>query len=329
MAKSENQKSKLLHLAQILLTETDENHGLTTNQLIEKLAALDIKAERKSIYNDIAALQDFGLDIIPSKGKHTTYFIGSRDFELGELKLLADAVSASRFIPQNKSLNLISKLEKLTSRHEAVKLRRQVTLTGRAKTQSSSVLHAIDALHSAISSGRQVTFHYTRRTPSKEVVYRNDNKLYQVSPWQLCWDDENYYLLAYNSEHQEIRHYRVDRMAKVTVLEDTPREGSEVFENFDLGQYSTQTFGMFSGEVTKVVLNCKDSLADVILDRFGDGVFLVPGNDGTFNAHVNVIVSPVFLGWLAGYGKDIKVIEPASVRDELLSLIKEIVENYK
>ena len=329
MAKSENQKSKLLHLANILLTETDEEHGLTTNELIEKLAALEIKAERKSIYSDIETLQDFGLDIIQNKAKRTTYFVGSRDFELGELKLLVDAITASRFIPEKKSRDLIAKLGKLTSRNEAGKLSRQVTLSGRAKTKSNTVLYAIDTLHNAIGSNCQVEFFYTNRTPQKETVRRNGGNPYRVSPWQLVWDDENYYLLAYDSVKGGIRNYRVDRMESVKLLEELPREGFDEFEKLDMGRYTAQTFGMFGGTPEKVVLKCEAGMANVILDRFGEDVLLVPGNDGSFNAHVSVVVSDVFLGWLAGYGQKIVVSEPQSVKDKMVDLLQQATRAYK
>lgn len=329
MAKSENQKSKLLHLANILLTETDEEHGLTTNELIEKLAALEIKAERKSIYSDIETLQDFGLDIIQNKAKRTTYFVGSRDFELSELKLLVDAITASRFIPEEKSRSLIAKLGKLTSRNEAGKLSRQVTLSGRAKTKSNTVLYAIDTLHNAIGSNCQVEFYYTNRTPQKETVRRNDGKPYRVSPWQLVWDDENYYLLAFDPAKGEMRNYRVDRMEKVKLQQELPREGYAEFEKLDMGRYTAQTFGMFGGNPEKVVLKCENGMANVILDRFGDDVFLVPGNDGTFKAHVSVVASDVFFGWLAGYGKKIVVSEPQDVRDRTTKLLEEAADAYK
>ena len=231
MAKSSNQKTKLLHLYQLLLRQTDEDHPITVAQMIEALEQYGIKAERKSIYDDMEALRTFGLDVQSRKGKNPGWFVGARDFELPELKLLMDAVQSSRFITQKKSDTLIRKLEGLASVHQARQLQRQVYVSGRIKVMNESIYYNVDKLHTAISGQRAITFQYFDYDIHRKKVYRRDGKRYTVSPYGLIWNSENYYLVAYDHLHREMRHYRVDKMAEILVT-SLPRQGqAQQFRN--------------------------------------------------------------------------------------------------
>lgn len=327
MPKSENQKLKLLYLLKILTEQTDEQHPMPMAVLLEKLKAEDISAERKSVYNDINCLMDFGVDIgfDPSRGSGG-YYLASRDFELPECKLLVDAVSASRFITKSKSEQLIRKIEKLTSRYEAVQLQRQVYTSGQIKNENESIYYHVDAIHTAIHENRQISFPYLEWNLFKKLVPRKGGKLYWISPWSLMWNDENYYLIGYDAEAGMLKHFRVDKMGSIEMLE-LRREGEEVFKKCDLSAYSAKTFGMYGGEETMVTLSFPNYLVGVVLDRFGKDVSLQKLSEDRFAVHVKVMVSRQFYGWLAGIGKDVKVTAPESVREGYHSYLKEILEN--
>ncbi|MBQ2746842.1 MAG: WYL domain-containing protein [Firmicutes bacterium] len=327
MAKSRNQKLKLLYLMKILQEKTDENHGLTIAEIIAELARYDVQAERKSLYDDFEMLREFGLDIEMKREKNTQYYIASRDFELPELKLLVDSVQSSKFITARKSASLIRKLENLVSVHEAHQLQRQVHVSNRIKTMNESIYYAVDYIHDAISNNRQISFQYFDWTPEKKKTLRHDGKVYVVSPWALMWDDENYYLVAYNSEEGDVRHYRVDKMTKTKVLEEK-REGLEKFKNFDMGIYSKKTFGMYRGEEQTVTIRCENDLAGVMIDRFGEDVTMYAVDSEHFEIVVKVFVSPLFLTWFMNFGTKVKILSPQSVVEDFIKLAREVLAQY-
>lgn len=330
MAKSERQKQKLLALAQLLETETDEEHGLTVAELIAALGARGIRAERKSIYDDLETLRDAGYDVVARReGRACRYALASRTFEVAELKLLVDAVQSCKFLTEKKSRALIKKLEGLCSRHEAHGLQRQVYVANRVKTMNESVYYAIDTIHTAISEDRRIRFFYVEWTMDKTVRYRHGGKRYEVSPYALLWDDENYYLLAWDGGAKALRHYRVDKMEQLAVAEQA-REGRTAFEAVDLASYSKRTFGMFGGEPQALTLRFSQNLAGVVLDRFGKDVALVPHPDsGTFTVHISAVVSPQFMGWLAGFGGEAKVEAPAEVAAQFTAWCRGILAQYE
>ncbi len=328
MPKSSNQKLKLIYLMKILLEKTDEEHGMTTADIIAALAAQGISAERKSIYDDIEALRLFGIDIVKNQnGRGTDYRVVSRDFEMPELKLLVDAVQSSKFITRKKSDELIKKIEGFASVHEARQLHRQVYVANRIKTMNESIYLTVDKIHSAITLNKKITFQYFEWSPKKEKILRHDGALYSVSPWALTWDDENYYLIAYESSSNLIKHYRVDKMLKISVTDDE-REGKELFDGFDMALYSKKTFGMFGGKEETVRLRCKNKMANIIIDRFGTESIISCVDSEHFEITVKVAVSPVFLSWLMNFGSDIKIISPQSVIEKFKNLAKESLEQY-
>lgn len=326
MPKSEKQKLKLLYLLKILTEQTDEQHPMPMTVLIEKLKAEEISAERKSIYSDIGCLIDFGADIVfdPTRGSGG-YYLASRDFELPELKLLVDAVSASRFVTKSKSEQLIKKIEKLASRHEAVQLQRQVYTAEQIKHDNESIYYHVDAIHTAIHENRQIAFPYLEWNLQKKLVPRKGGKIYRISPWSLMWNDENYYLIGYDGEAAMLKHFRVDKIGPIEMLEER-RAGEEAFKKCDLSAYSAKTFGMYGGEEEIVTLGFPNRLVGVVLDRFGKDVLLQRKTADRFEVHVKVMVSSQFYGWLAGIGKEVKVMAPEHVREGYRGYLREILQ---
>lgn len=300
---------------------------MTLAEIIEALGEHGVSAERKSLYDDFESLRVYGVDVEKKQGKTIGYYIASREFELPELKLLVDAVQASKFITRKKSTELIRKIEGFASVHEAQQLHRQVFVANRIKTMNESIYYTVDYIHDAISGDSQISFKYFDWNEKKEKVLRHGGKTYEVSPWALTWDDENYYMIAYDSEAGKIKHYRVDKMLGISVLEKK-REGAEKFKDFDMALYSKKTFGMYGGRDEFVTLLCKNSLAGVIVDRFGTETIMTPVDEEHFSFTVKVSVSPLFLTWVMNFGTDMKILSPQSVIDEFVGMAKKTIEQY-
>ena len=314
MAKVSVGKLNLLYILETLVRDTDQEHKKGTAELIEMLKSRGLSAERKSIYDDIETLREFGLDIIYDKEEPAGYYMGERDFELAELKLLVDAVQSSKFITAKKSAVLISKLEKLTSAGEARNLQRQVYVSGRIKTMNESIYYNVDAVHSAIAGNSKISFRYMVWNLEKQLVPKSDRAV-TVSPWALVWDDENYYMIAFDGESGIMKHYRVDKMKDIRCLQE-PREGRESFKGFDAAGFAKKTFGMYGGRTEKVTLECDNSLVGPILDRFGTDVIIVPSGEERFKVTHEVTVSGQFFGWLVGLGPGVRIVYPQNVADE-------------
>ena len=325
MPKSSNQKLKLPYLMKIMLEQTDEEHPITVPQIIEELAKYDISAERKSLYSDLEALSLFGLDIVSQRGKTHGYFVASRDFELPELKLLVDSVQSSKFITHKKSMSLISKIEKLTSRGNARKLHRQVFVTNRVKTLNEQIYYNVDKIQEAIISGKQISFLYFDINPKKQKEYRKDGGLYRESPVSLTWDDENYYMITYKERYKSFTHFRVDKMDKIQICDEDiiypPNE-------FDLAAYTKTVFSMFGGEETEVTVKFKNNLAGAVFDRFGTNIPIIQSDDEHFVCRIKVAVSPHFLSWIISFGNRAEIISPNEVVDQIKALLDSVRQNY-
>ena len=318
----------MLYLAKIFLEETDDAHGLTMPEIIDKLEAYGVNADRKTLYRDFDLLRDFGLDIISSKTGHNVYYgIGGRDFELPELKLLVDSVQSAKFITDRKSSQLIKKLESLVSVHEAKQLHRQVIMSGRIKTMNESIYYNVDKLHEAINENRQIKFRYFDWNLKKEMEPRYDGMWYQRSPWALMWDDEKYYLVVYDSKHGNMTHYRVDKMMDIRIL-DEPREGREAFREFNAAHYSNTLFGMFSGEETKVTIEAANHMIGVMIDRFGKDIIIAPVDGEHFRTTVTVAVSDQFFGWIIALGGEVKIVAPGPVVEKMKDLLAKVSDQY-
>ena len=328
MAKGENQKLKMLYLVKIFTQYTDDQHSLTMQEIIKKLESYEVSANRKTLYLDFAELEHYGLDIISEKiGRNTYYHLGKRQFELPELKLLVDSVQAAKFITDKKSNQLIKKLENLVSTYEAKQLQRQVVISGRIKTPNKLVYNNVDTIYSAIADSKQITFHYFQWDIKGNQVLRHDGALYQISPWCLMWDDEYYYLVAYDSEADKIKHYRVDKLKDLDVVE-VKREGQKAFKNFDMAKYSKAVFGMFGGEEACVTLECCNDKVGIIIDRFGMDVTRIPKDENTFSVHVNVIPSNQFLGWIMSLGEGVKITGPYTVVQKMQDEVRRLTAQY-
>lgn len=325
MAKQFDEKLKILYILKILSEETDADHRLTTSEIIEKLSQVGISSERKSIYRDLDTLADFGYEI---SRDHTGACLYKRTFELAELKLLVDAVQASKFITEKKSRDIIKKLNTMASCHDAAELSRGVYVSDRLKSREAAVLYTIDGLHSAINANHKVSFKYLEWTPDKKKRPRHDGKIYTLSPWGLLWNDENYYLLAYDESFGGIKHYRVDKISKLTELEEL-RQGYEQYSRLNLGIYSKKVFGMFGGEDDTVVLEFPGELCGVIFDRFGTDMTVFDNKNGTYSVAISVKVSDNFLAWIMQFGGKIKITSPERVIDRMKLLIDRVKESME
>lgn len=328
MPSQSNGKLKLLYIMKIFLENTDEEHRITINGIINNLKSYGISAERKSVYSDIELLRDFGLDIICIREKANHYFIGSRKFEMPELKLLVDAVQSSRFITYKKSEELIKKIGKLCSIHQAKILQRQVIVSDRIKTMNESIYYNVDVIHNAIQENKKIKFQYFDYTLEKDIRFRRDGEYYIASPYALSWSDNNYYLISYYRRYDDISNFRVDRMKNVQIINEK-REITEEFKNFNVADYSNKIFHMYSGESQMVELEFHRSLINVVIDRFGKEVFVHNRTKSTFCIRVDVIISDTFLGWLFMFGDKVKILSPEGLKKRMRKKTERILDLYK
>ena len=329
MARDSSQKLKLLYVMQYLLKNSDEAHPVTVNQIISFLGELGIPAERKSIYDDVEALKKFGLDIIQVKdGNFYGYYVGSREFELPELKLLVDSVQSSKFITHRKTLTLIKKIENLASAYEAQLLSRQVFVKNRIKTMNESIYYNVDEIHTGIAQNRKIRFRYFDYTVSKERHFCRDNGFYVASPFALTWDDENYYLVAYDTEAAIIKHFRVDKMIDIETV-DEPRDGKEAYDALDMAVYARKVFGMFSGEEERVRMRFDNQLVGAVLDRLGRDMILIPDGESHFTVAADVVVSPQFFAWICGFRNLAQITGPDEVVQKMREHVADVMTMYK
>ncbi len=328
MPKGTKQKLKLYYLARIMVEKTDDEHFLTMPQIISQLEAYGVSADRKSLYDDLETLRVLGIDVIGEKaGKSYNYHVGQKKFDVAELKLLVDSIQSSKFITEKKSNDLIRKLTSLVSEYEASQLNRQVVVKGRVKTMNESIYYIVDDIHNAISKNHMISFEYLRWNAKKEMEPKREAP-YEVSPWALTWDDENYYLIAFDSDDGVIKHYRVDKMRNISVI-DKMREGRDHFANFDMAAYSRMNFQMFSGEEVRVRLGFTEEMAGVVIDRFGKDITIMPSKkDGWYETSVEVALSDQFLGWIFSLGTDVRIISPESVVSRFCEKLDDMKKSY-
>ena len=325
MPKSDNQKLKIFYILDYLQRNSRQDHPVRAAELIRMLDQQhNIACDRKTVYSDIAALQDYGVDIVSLPGKNGGYYIASRNFELPELKLLIDAVQSSRFLTEKKSRELIEKLCAQCSVHDARLMRRDVLVSGRVKSMNETIYYNVDAIQEAIAQNRQITFRYFDWDLHGKRNYRE--KQYEASPYGLCQDNENCYLLAHSPRHG-VTSYRVDRMQDIRIS-DQPRTPCPELSGKKLTEYANRLFQMFDGETTAVKLRFHRSLTNVVIDRFGRDTMLIPDGEEHFVFTVNVAVSPMFLSWLLGFGNKAKILYPQSVIDSFTAMCREALEQY-
>ncbi len=314
------------------MEQTDEEHTMTTNDIINELSKYDICAERKSIYNDMELLKQFGLDIICKKTKTFDYYIGTRDFELPELKLLVDAVQSSKFITKKKSNDLIKKIENLTSGHLAKQLQRQVFVSDRVKAINERIYYNVDTLHNAIAQNNQVSFKYFEYTIEKKKQYRNNGEDYIVSPYALSWVDDNYYLVSHYAKYAGgLTHFRVERMSDITILEEKRINIMEINgdKEFNIAKYSKQIFSMFSGEIENVLLMFENNLINAVIDRFGEEVHICKKDEEHFTVNVEIAISTAFMSWLFQFGDKVKILSPSHLANEMKEMAEKVAKLYQ
>ena len=327
MAKLQGQKKKALLIMKYLLENTDEDHPVSMKDILSMLENNDVKAERKSIYDDFEMLRLIGVDIEYRKESPAGYFVANRLFETAELKILVDNIQSSRFISERKSNILIGKIESLTSKHIAKTIQSQVYVSDRVKSMNESIFYNVDLINNAIYQKKQISFNYYAWNLKKELVSKKNEK-YIVSPVFLNCDGQNYYLVACDSKDLNIKYYRVDKMKNITISEENVK-GLEKINNESYAKYSNRLFGMFSGDDIPVKLKVDNSLIGVMIDRFGAGIPVMGQDDKTFETRINVTVSGQFFGWVAGFGNKVKIISPDSVKNQYIKHIKEIHDIYK
>ncbi len=322
--KSPNQRLKILYLYKILSELTDENHSISMPDIILKLESYGIKSERKALYEDIEALRSFGLDIITIKGRYPGYYVASREFELPELKLLADAVTSSRFLTEKKSRELVKKLETLASVHEAKQLQRQVFIADREKSMNEKIYLNVDNIHRAIAENKKISFKYFDYGLDKKKKYREG--LRTCSPYVLAWNNQSYYLIAYYEKYNDISNFRVDRMESVQILDE---EAQPRPENFNLSDYMSSTFSMFSGKSQRVTLRFDNSLINSVIDRFGKDIIVTKDGEEHFTVNVSIKTQQPepFFGWLFQFGTNAEIVEPAELNERYGEMLRRVLEN--
>ena len=325
MPKSDNQKLKIFYILDYLERNSGPDHPVRASELISMLERQhNILCERKTVYSDIAALQDYGVDIVSLPGKNGGYYIASRNFELPELKLLIDAVQSSRFLTEKKSRELIEKLCAQCNEHDARLMRRDVLVSGRVKSMNETIYYNVDALQDAIAQNRQIMFRYFDWGIDGKRKYRK--KEYLASPYGLCQDNENCYLLAFSHRHG-VTSYRVDRMSDIRILND-PRIACPELTGKAFTDHANRLFQMFAGDSTDVKLRFHRSLVNVVIDRFGRETMLIPDGEDHFVFTVNVAVSPMFLSWVIGFGSKAKILFPQSVIEQCKQMCREAMAQY-
>ena len=319
--KNSNQRLKLFYLNKILFENTDEDHGLTMPQIIGKLEEYGISAARKALYEDLEALKVAGADILFESGKNAGYKMVSREFELPELKLLADAVSSSRFLTEKKSRELIQKLEKLTSVNQRKQIERQLHISNRVKSFNELIYYNVDTINQAIAEHKKISFKYFDYDIKKNKRFREGVRI--CSPYALTWESEMYYLIAYYEKYDSITNFRVDRMDRAIILEE---KGEMPPKDFNLTEYLNSTFSMFSGRSESVKLKFHSSLANAVIDRFGKDVTFYPDEDEHFNITVQIKTEnpEPFFSWLFQFGTKVHIVSPEDLKEKYKKMLKEV-----
>ena len=326
MPKSDNQKLKIFYILDYLEAHSNEKNPVRASDLIAMLDRQhNIRCDRKTVYSDIAALQQYGVDIVSLPGKNGGYYIASRNFELPELKLLIDAVQSSRYLTEKKSRELIEKLCSQCNEQDAKLMRRTVLVSGRVKSMNETIYYNVDAIQEAIAQNRQITFRYFDWDFGGKRKYRE--KEYLASPYGLCQDNENCYLLAFSGRHG-ITSYRVDRMSDIQLTEEKRIPCPELTGKA-LHDHANRLFQMYSGDALDVKMRFHRSLLNVVIDRFGNDTMLIPDGEDWFVFTVKVAISPMFLSWVVGFGAKAKILYPQSVVDACKDLCREAMSQYE
>ena len=313
-----NSKTRLLYLIKFLYERTDEDHTVTTKDIENYFAELGSVVDRKTVSSDITALQRFGLDIVVSREAQNRYSVGERLFELPELKLLADAVEASKFITAKKSAELVEKLGNLTSRYHSEDLIRHLYIADRVKPENENIYYTVDGIHTAVNQKKQISFRYFEYNVERKKIYKNDGQRYLFSPYGLMWNEDHYYAVGYSDKHGKIVTFRVDRIVELDIMEEAAVPQPD---DFSLPDFAREVFDIYDGTPETVTLYCKNEMMKVILDRFGEAVETVPLDEQRFRARAEVSVSRTFFGWLFQFCGDIELVGPENVVEQYRNML--------
>lgn len=317
-------KNRPLYIFKYLLDNTDEEHPAIINDILAHLESKGIHATRKTVATDLAQLQDCGFDVVCNKSRQNKYFIGTRSLELAELKLIVDAVQAAKFISSSKSYALIEKLSALGSPFQADDLKRTLYVEGKPKTTNESVLYTVDILHHSIHHRKTVQFQYIEYTPRKEQALKHNGQVYKLSPYDLVWSNDRYYVFGWSDSHKKVVKFRVDRMVHVA---ESFIPFHEKPSDYSIEELSKQVFMMYEGSPQTIRLRCKNELMKTIIDKFGNDVVTEVLDDTCFQATVSVSVSPTFYSWIFTYGGNIEIVSPAPVAEEYAKRLETALNN--
>lgn len=325
-------KLKLLYIKDYLEKNSDEDHPVSVEILSDMLEEKGISCERKSIYSDVKALKEYGVDIASVKKPVSGYAVLSREFEVPEIRLLIDAVQAADFITPKKTRELIDKIGSLCSFHQSKTLHKQVYIDNRVKCTNEEIYYNIDVLSRAIQQRKKVSFiYYKRKINDGEKVIFSDEREFTVSPYALIWSNDHYYLVSNNEKYDNLMHTRIDRMKKVQITEETARNFSEVSEYknyFDVADYSSKSFNMYSGDTQRLVLSCDNSILEEIIDRFGTEGIRADKDESRFILSSQCVISEGLASWVMQFGNKAQVIEPKHLREDVKKKAQEIAEMY-
>ncbi len=324
-------KARILCVLQYLKDFSDENHPLSSAEILERLEKDGIVSERKAIYSDVEILRELDYDICLSGGKNKGYYLNSRRFAVPEVTLLVDAVQAAGFIPKGQTKSLVEKLEGLVSVYQAEKLKSRVCIENRAKSENDGVYRIIEELNNAILNRKAIKISYVRNKLYDSGAGKTVKEI-TVSPYALLWDSDRYYLIGNNPKYDNLMNLRVDRIQSVTVSKQPWRHFGEVCEykqRFDTADYARKTFNMFDGEKCRIDLECNVALFDRIIDRFGNGIFIRYDKDRqVFRFTADAMISEGLIGWLMQFGGDIKVLSPEALKNSVEEKATEIASLY-
>lgn len=316
-------RGRIVCLLEILKTESDEQHPLSVSDICRLLKeTYDISAHRTTIHRDIDWLRAHGIDIITDSGGS---FLGERLFETPELMLLADAVHSSKCLTEKKSRDITEKLASLVSRHQAQQLLSRPTAAIHGKPKNEKIYYILDAIQAAIAADKRITFSYTDYSPEKQAVLRGDGEVYTLSPYACMWNGDYYYCIGWCDKHGGVSAFRVDRIAAVPHISGDTRVASP--DGFDLEEYSASVFRMYKGELVEVELQCDNELMKTVIDRFGEDVDTDILDDRSFKATAAVSLSPTFYGWVFGFGGKIRILSPASAKEDYRRMAAAVLEN--
>lgn len=325
MAKNTDSSIKLLVLYDILLKSTDEEHALSTNEIIEELKERGISVSRKVLPSDIDLLNKYGYEICSYMKKSRYYYAVHQLFDTAEITMLTDVIKASKLTDSRKE-TIINKLYSTIGMYKDAATDNIIFLEGK-KYGNSSIIYNIDAIETAIKQKKKVSFVYFHLDENKNKVYHKDKKRYVFNPLSLIWSKDNYYLLCYDDRHDGTSRYRIDKMENVMV-ENEPILVKDEFKNFDSETYRKQVFSMFGGELEKVTIQFDKELLSDVYDKFGTDIQIQKTNNGALKATIEIQVSKTFFLWVVGTLGKVKIVEPNNVKERFDSFVKEITDNY-